>query len=160
MADKKFPPKISAFLAAIQLTPDITLAAKAAGVNRSAHYQAMKRDPDYRAAFEEAYLIGVEALEDAVVRRVQRGVKRLKFYHGSPVTMHTDPNDPESPLVYVYERDYSDGLASLVLKAKKPLEYKDRVEHDVTPATKKFQGTMEECLALYRQAIQEEQELS
>lgn len=151
-----FSARMKAFLAAIRIVPSVTIAARVAKVSRSAHYRALERDPVYHQAFDEAYRIGVEALEDEVVRRAQRGVKRLKFYHGSPVTMRKDPNDPASPLVYVYETEYSDSMALALLKAKKPAEYKDRVEHDVAPNAKKFEGTMEELLMLYRNLTTEE----
>jgi len=139
------------FLAAIRLTPSVSVAAKVAGVNRSAHYRTLERNPLYKAAFNEAYRLGIEALEDELVRRSQHGVKRLKLYHGSPVKMLEDPNDPESRVVYHYEVEYSDQLAALLMRAKKPLEYRDRVEHELGDKTvRKFEGTMEDLLMLYR----------
>lgn len=143
-----------AFLAAIRLTPSITVAAKVAGINRTAHYRTLERNPLYKAAFEEAYRLGVDALEDAVTRRAQFGVRRLVLYHGSPVMIPRDPSKPfdedTNPLVPYFEEEPSDVLAQLLLRSKKRKEYGDRLEHELgdkaDQAVKKFSGTMEQLL--------------
>lgn len=145
------------FLAAVRITPSITVAAKVAGINRTAHYRTLERNPLYRAAFEEAYRLGIDALEDEVVRRSHYGVKRLKTYHGSAVMVPRDlskPFDEETnPMVPHFEVEHSDQLAQVLLRAKKRKEYGDRLEHELgakaASAAKKFSGTMEELLALY-----------
>lgn len=162
MAGKKKPqpkvfrpsPRMRLFLAAVRITPSITVAAKVAGINRTAHYRTLERNPLYKAAFNEAYRQGVDSLEDEITRRAQFGVKRLKLYHGSPVMVPRDLTKKASkrnPLVPYFEAEESDTLAALLMKAKKPKEYRDRVEHELGDKTlKKFDGTMEDLLALYR----------
>ena len=46
--------KLRAFLAAFEKTGNIDQAAKSAGLNRSSHYKALSRNPDYRRAFESS----------------------------------------------------------------------------------------------------------
>lgn len=132
MAEKLATPKITAFLAAIRAYPNITEAAKAAGIDRRAHYQRLERDPAYKERFLSAYREGIEALEDAAIRRAQRGVRKLVVYHGAPVMVPKDPNDPEGPKVWLYEREYSDQLMSLLLKGKKPDVYSERVKQEIS----------------------------
>ncbi len=82
------------------------------------------------------------------------GEERQVLYHGMPAMELVDPNDPDKGLKARVERERSDALIALLLKAKKPREYRDRVEHDVGPElAKKFDGTFEELLATYRNLI-------
>jgi hypothetical protein len=125
-------PRTLAFLAAIRVYPSITLAARAAKVSRESHYRRLGREPAYRAAFEEAYRQGIDALEDEAVRRAMRGVQRPILYHGSPVMVMVDPNDESKGMRNLFETEYSDTLLLALLKAKKPESYKERVEQNVT----------------------------
>lgn len=130
MAEKKTP-KISAFLAAIRKYPNITAAAKAAGISREAHYRRLEDDEKYRVEFERAYSDGIAAIEDEAIRRAVRGVQRPVLYHGLPVMIPKDPDDPEGGSTPLMETEYSDSLITLLLKAKKPEEYKERIEQKV-----------------------------
>ncbi len=147
-------PRMRAFLAAIRITPQLTVAAKVAGIGRSAHYRELERNPLYRVAFDAAYQEGVDGLEAEAIRRAQYGFRKLVVYHGSPVLVPRDPARPphkkRNPLVPLYETEYSDQLLLALLRAKKPSEYKDRVEHELGDKTaKRFDGTMEELLGLF-----------
>jgi len=153
-------PRIRAFLAAYRLTCSITKAAKAAGVRREAHYRLMERSPDYKVAFNEATVIAADALEDEALRRGREGLLKPKFYHGELVMVPKNPADPECKVFVPYlEREYSDQLLITVLKAKKPEQYRDRVEHELGDKTvKRFEGTMEDLLALYRKLTTPEED--
>jgi len=66
--------KRRAFLAAYAEYGSIRAAAKAAGMDRSNHYEWMKDVPGYAAAFEEADARSGDALEDEATRRAHEGV--------------------------------------------------------------------------------------
>ena len=143
-------PRIRAFLAAYRATCSIVRASEAAGISRFAHYRMFERSAEYRAAFEAATIMGADALEDEAIRRAREGVVRQVLYHGMPAMELVDPNKPELGLKAREEREYSDPLLLALLKAKKPREYRDRLEHDVAPnLARKFDGTMEDLLLLY-----------
>lgn len=140
-----------AFLAAYRLTASITRAAEAAGISREAHYRLLERSAEYRAAFAAATAIAGDRLEDEAVRRAVEGVERPVLYHGKPVLIPVDPKKLRGKKKPLLEHDYSDALLIALLKAKKPKEYKDRVEHGLDPdVEKKFSGSMQELLDLYR----------
>jgi hypothetical protein len=132
MADKKPTPRIQAFLAAIRVDPSITHAAKAAGISREAHYRRYERDAAYRPIFDKAFRQGIDALEDEAIRRAKRGVKSVILYHGQPVMMLIDPNDPSKGMTPLLKTEYSDQLLIRLLEAKKPDEYKQRVQNEHT----------------------------
>lgn len=115
-------PKTLAFFAALRTYPNVSAAAKAAGVSRRAHYQRLERNPRYKAAFLEVYSQGIEALEDEAVRRAM-GIGRPLVYHGVPVV------DEEGKPVMTME--YSDTLMLALLKAKKPDVYSERVKQEI-----------------------------
>lgn len=147
--------RVRAFLAAYKLTGRITKAADAAGISRWAHYRLLEKSPQYRAEFAKADLIAADSLEDEAVRRAREGVRRPVVYHGNLVTIPKDPNDPESEVITLTEVEYSDTLLLALLKAKKPEQYRERIDakHSGEISVKKFDGTMEELLALYRDLL-------
>lgn len=135
MADWKPSPRVQAFLAAIRLVPSITVAAKSAGICRRAHYSLLESSPDYKAAYVLAYECGVQALEDEAVRRAQFGVRKPVMYHGKPVVVKLHPEKRASkrnPKVPLYEVEYSDTLMLALLKAKRPDQYRERVQQELT----------------------------
>lgn len=129
-------PLIRAFLAAIRTWPSVTVAARAAGISREAHYRQLERSPQYKAAYEEAYRQGIDSLEDEAVRRAQHGVRRPIMYHGKPVMVPTDPakraNERTNPKIPLYETEYSDTLMLALLRAKKPDEYREKLSAELT----------------------------
>ena len=72
----------SAFLAAYAACASITQAAKAAGVDRRAHYDWQRQDPQYPARFEQAYQESNHALEDSAVERAMIGVFEPNVFQG------------------------------------------------------------------------------
>jgi len=84
MADgvKKKTPKVRAFLSAIAQLPNVSWAARAAGIRRELHYRRLKVDPVYKAAFESAWRMGCEELEGRAMARAIEGVDEPVFYQG------------------------------------------------------------------------------
>lgn len=123
-------PRTLAFLAAIRITPQVGKAAAAAGIRRESHSRRMKSCPHYRAAFEEAHQDGIQACKDEAVRRAHQGVQRLVLYHGAPVYVPQDPNDPNSKLVALVEHEYSDTLLMRILEAYMPDQFSNRVKQE------------------------------
>jgi hypothetical protein len=136
--------RVRAFLAAYRKTASITRAAKAARIRREAHYRLLERSVSYQAAFESAAIEAGQTLEDEAVRRAVEGIRRPLFYHGKRVKGGA-------------QREYSDTLLLALLKAKKPRDYKERVEHDLAPdargQVKRFTGSLLELLDLYRTLV-------
>lgn len=149
--------RVRAFLAAYRLTASITKSAQAAGIRREAHYRLLERSEQYRREFAAATIIAADTLEDEAVRRAVEGQERPVTYHGLPVLTLRDPANPDSGTVALVEREQSDQLLLALLKAKKPREYRDRVEHGLDDAAQgsanKFTGTMQEALELYRRLV-------
>lgn len=75
--------KVHLFLAAIRVYPNITRAARAAGIRREAHYKRYGADPVYTAAFDAAWKMGVSSFEDRVMDRAMEGVPEPVVYQGS-----------------------------------------------------------------------------
>jgi hypothetical protein len=74
--------KRSAFLAAYAECGSIRDAAKAARIERSAHYRWLKADPDYFARFQEADAHATQSLEDEAMERAMRGVFEPNVFQG------------------------------------------------------------------------------
>jgi hypothetical protein len=147
---RPFGPKTRAFLAAIRQVPSITRAAKAAGISRELHPHRLKQqysdDPEkrayalrYKAAFEEAWEVGCNSLESTAIERCMLGVDEPVFYQGEECG-------------YVTRYYHTEFL----LRGAKPEKYRERIEHKVEPGEgmKKFAGTMEELLGVYRELTQ------
>ena len=75
-----FGPKLSAFLAAIRVMPNVTRAAIAAKMNKSQHYAKLKSSPDYAAAFQQALEVGYDAISDVAVMRATEGWEETVVY--------------------------------------------------------------------------------
>lgn len=142
--------RVRAFLAAYKVTGRITKAAAAAGISRWAHYRLLEKSAAYRTEFAKADRISGDSFEDEAVRRAFHGGGSIVTYHGEPI-MAPDPENPSGPPVPLRDGAPSDMLLAMLLKAKKPKEYRERVEHAVDPdTTLAFKGSMTELLDLYR----------
>jgi len=123
MVDKK-----PAFLAAYRELGNITRAAKVVGVERTRHYDWLRDDQEYAAAFKLADEEAVENLEAEARRRAVEGLKRKKFDgRGNPVL------DPETGQQYE-EHEYSDTLLIFLLKGAKPDKYRENRAVQLTGA--------------------------
>lgn len=110
-------PKRLAFLVAYSVKGTIQAAAKVAEIDRQTHYDWMKADPQYKAAFAEAYEHCGDVLEDEAWRRavdgVPKGIYRKGFLVGT-------------------EQEFSDTMLIFKLKGHKPEKYKDRIQQEHT----------------------------
>ena len=111
--------KQAAFLAALAEVGNITVAARAAQIDRRLHYDWMAIDPGYPGRYRDAVHQAGEALEAEARRRAVDGVPEPIFYKGEPIGA---------------VRKYSDTLLIFMMKGAMPHKYRDRVEHsgDVT----------------------------
>ena len=90
------------------------------GVSRQTVYAWRESDPAFATAWSIAEEHGTGLLEDEAIRRAMHGTNRPVYQGGKLVG---------------YVRDYSDTLLIVMLKARKPDVYKDRVDvhHTLTP---------------------------
>ena len=84
-----------------------------AGIDRGTHYDWLQKDPEYRAQFERAQEVAIQALEDEAVRRAYEGVERPVYQGGEKVGVI---------------REYSDTLLIFLLKGARPQKYRERYD--------------------------------
>lgn len=109
------------FLEMLAETGHVEMAAEAVGMRVSSVYRHRKDHPEFAARWKEAVAVAVEGLEAEAVRRARFGVAEPVFYQGEQCG--------------TIQR-YSDQLLALLLRAKKPEEYRER--SDV-----QFRGTVD-----------------
>ncbi len=107
----------TAFLEAFRLTASLTEAAKAVGLNRSAHYSWLAKDAKYPARFEAAKIDAAQGLEDEAIRRAREGVLEPIFYQGVACGV---------------KRIYSDGLMQFLLRGFIPEKYRQTGSVEIT----------------------------
>jgi hypothetical protein len=105
----------STFLDALSSSGNVTAAARRAGVDRGTAYRSRAAAAEFRAAWDEALEVALDALEAEARRRALEGWEEPVFYQGK---------------VCGHIRKYSDALIMFLLKAYRP-EFRDnyRVEH-------------------------------
>ncbi len=118
MSESPFPkiahPYKRAFLAAFRETGNVRLACKAANVGRSSHYRWFEKDPEYRAAFEQAKENATDVLEAEAHRRAVEGWEEpVGWYKGQAGGT---------------VRKYSDVLLIFLLKGLRPERYRERLD--------------------------------
>ncbi len=105
------------FLKTLAKTGMVTPSAKAAGYADSQMVNRYRReDPEFAAAWEEAEAAGIDRWEEEATRRAFEGVEKGVYFRGERVDT---------------EKQYSDGLAQFMLKAKRPEIYGERKQVDV-----------------------------
>jgi len=114
-----WPRWAKAFLAALEVDGVVLHAAKAADISPRQAYRYRKENKEFFTAWEEAEWAGSEALVAEAYRRAVDGVKRPIYSQGKYVAD---------------EIVYSDTMLSLLLKAKRPTEYRERVSQEITGA--------------------------
>jgi hypothetical protein len=92
-------------------------ACEIAGVDTPLHYVWLQRDPNYKLAFDKAFEMAGDTLEQAAYERATKGVVKDVWHQGKIVGQ---------------EVVYSDGLTKFLLKGAKPARYRDNV--DITTA--------------------------
>lgn len=113
------PEKVTAFLAALAETGNVTRSAAAVGASRSIIYDWRERDPDFAVAWDRAIKTSVLGLEDEARRRAEEGVDEPVFYQGDKCGT---------------VRKYSDTLLIFLLKAHNPEKYRENSRLELTGA--------------------------
>jgi hypothetical protein len=137
----------AAFLGALGLNGNVSEAAKAAGVARDTVYKAKSRNADFAQDWQTAEKIASDVLLREAWRRAVEGGRQYKFHPktGEPL-LHPETKEP------YFEMVYSDGLLTLLLKARLPEQFGDKLRVEQTikqePAYDLTQLTPDEKLAL------------
>lgn len=108
------------FIAVLAQGGSITRAAGAAGIARSTAYEWRDADTAFAKLWDEALDAGIDLLEDEARRRAVDGVER------PVVAMGKIARNDDGTVLKI--REYSDTLLALMLRAKKPEQYRDRVD--------------------------------
>jgi hypothetical protein len=95
----------------------VTRACRAINVSRSGAYSYREQDPDFAAAWAEAWEAGGDYIEDEMLRRAVEGTLRPVYQGGEEVGQI---------------REYSDTLLIFALKGRRPEKYRERVQNDIT----------------------------
>jgi hypothetical protein len=114
---KKPHPKKQAFLGTLAEVGNISQAAELVGINRSAHYDWMRDDPDYPALYEAAMEQAADRLEQEARRRAVEGVEDPIYYQGKKVGT---------------VKKYSDSLLIFLLKGARPGKYAERFDQRIS----------------------------
>jgi len=119
----------AAFINEYRHTGNILLAAQAARVARNTVYYWQEHDERFVMAVHLAEAEAVERLEEEARRRAVDGVKREKgvYWQGSLVGTEVIT-------------EYSDSLLTLLLRARKPERYKERIAVETQPPVKAYAG--------------------
>jgi len=104
------------FIATLRKTGIVTDAALVAGHTRKAFYRLREADPAFADEWRDALDEATDSLEKEARRRAIEGCDRPIYQRGQLVG---------------YEREYSDTLMCLLLKAHRPMVFRERVEHDI-----------------------------
>lgn len=115
-------PEASVFLKALSEGATATGAARSARISRTLAYSWRDTDAAFAAAWEVAYSAGTEFFEEEAKRRAILGTEEPVWYQGKQVGTVRKP---------------SDRLMELMLKARAPEKYRERVDvqHSVAPMT-------------------------
>ena len=118
-----------AFLEAYAQWANIQHACNIAGVARRNIYHWQEHDSEFSAAFQQAEQAATERLEREAWRRAVEGspYERTSYWHGEPVG--TDR-----------KIEYSDQLMMLLLRARRPDLYREKVDVAVNQVVKTIAG--------------------
>jgi hypothetical protein len=118
-----------AFLECYAQWANISYACEMAKVARRNVYDWQEHDPEFSAAFHRAESAATERLEREAWRRATEGTpyERTSYWHGEPVG--TDR-----------KIEYSDQLMMLLLRARRPDLYREKVDVAVSQVVKTIAG--------------------
>ena len=128
------------FLTAYSRCGTVASACDASGIGRSTYKAWKKNDTAFQYALDEVTLDFADEIESEAIRRAKEGVRTIKFTtSGVPIK---DPRklDPDTGEVkpewkndpWYYEEEFSDRLLEMLLKAKRPQEFRDRQSIEVS----------------------------
>lgn len=114
---KKFPTKQKLFLNTFILNPSVRRTCEIVKVSTVTFYNWMHKSKDFSMAFEAVKLMGIQTLEDEVVRRALEGVEEEIFNKDGKVIGR--------------KTKYSDTLLMFFLQGNAPQRYRNRssLEH-------------------------------
>lgn len=113
-------PEAAVFLEGLAEGLTATGAAKRARLSRAECFRWRGEDPAFAEAWRIAYAAGTDHLEDVAENRAINGAPKDVWYQG--VKVGTTRSEP------------SDRLLELLLKARAPERFRERVDHTVTTA--------------------------
>ena len=142
---RPFSPKMTAFLAAIQVMPLVKRAAKAAGVHRCSHYRKLQSSPAYATAFREAQKIGYDAILDIALERAVIGWDKPIVYRGR-IALRKDPQTGQ--MVPLTVRKFDNHLLMCILENCHPAYAR-------VPQSKESSSNLEERLNAGRRRVAE-----
>lgn len=106
--------KTEKFLVRLARTGNIALACRAEGIGRTTAYEWREADEAFRLAWDVALEEAADLLEKEANRRAVAGIRKAKLYKGKIVH---------------WEKEYSDSLLIVLLKAARPAKFRERFEH-------------------------------
>lgn len=106
------------FIKELAKRANVSDAAKAAAIDRTTAYRWREAEPDFKERWDEAIETAIDAMEREAHRRAFTGIKK-------PIVGRVG-KDKDGIVTHVTE--YSDGLATLLLKAHRPEKYRERQE--------------------------------
>lgn len=115
----------TAFLLKLKENGNVAESCRAAGVARPVVYALQKSDPDFAERWQDAVDEAIDSLELAAVTRARDGVPNLKFTKDGDAIIDPRVKGPNGEPVFYEERQYSDTLTALLLKAHRPAIYRD-----------------------------------
>lgn len=107
------------FLAELRKCGNVRAACARAKIERSTAYKARKEDAAFAEQWKAALDDAIDDLESEAWHRAQVGDVKYLFYQGEPIELNGKP---------VIERQKSDTLMALLLKAHRPEKYRERAE--------------------------------
>lgn len=115
------------FLESFAESGNVTIAARAAGVDRTAVYKWLEHSDEFQLAFRQAEIQAIDILEHAGWLRAVEGVTQEHGVYAQGMRVATET-----------KIEYSDTLLIFLLKARDPKKYRDRVSIDYgdTPTDK------------------------
>lgn len=106
------------FISELAKRANVSDAAKAAAIDRTTAYRWRAAEPEFQARWDEAIETAIDAMEHEAHRRAFTGIKK-------PIVGRVG-KDQDGVITYMQE--YSDSLATLLLKAHRPEKYRERQE--------------------------------
>jgi hypothetical protein len=108
----------------IETGGNVSAAASAVRLSRSAVYEMRAQDDDFKLAWDDAREQGVDALEEVAYKRAFSGVQEPVFFQGEECGTVTR---------------YSDKLAEFLLRGNRPEKYKENTDLNLSGASVKIE---------------------
>lgn len=105
------------FIEALGISANVTQSCRVAKLDRNTAYDWRGNDAEFSLAWDRAVELGTDALEDEAVRRGMKGFKKPVFQGGKLIGHVTE---------------HSDTLLIFMLKARRPMVFRDRADLNVT----------------------------